>query len=570
MSSEYKLWAFDTEDDGKGGFVLGAVTDGEKIWYFERAETMRRWIESCPDVRSRFVAHNLEYDLGNLYRDHYDLLRPKWNRSRLLWAEARGMRARYFNSFCHAPIKLAEMGEIIGHPKMDLPYWKIRKIATWRVKEYLGRDVEILWRFMNRLQKMYLDLGGRLCPTAPGSAMSIFRAWTPEYCSKKLDVAFLDILKTAYYGGRTEAFFMGRYRKTFHYSDVHSMYPWAMLGDFPNFHIWEHKAPREGQVGIVDATVSVASQNIPPLPVRGERLTFPVGTFRGTWTREELDRSHGFKIEKIHQGVTFPVSAGPVLSDYVRGLYAKRLKATTAFDKWLFKLLMNSLYGKFASSPTMWTLISEDEYVERSHPSDPDCVCASRRVWDGTLYLVMEANDGYPVYTNFIWPSLITGRARMRLYDDARALEKKGGEVFYCDTDSMIYADGKKGLPSGPGMGEWGTETHSPPEDLEIKGPKMYRIGKTYTVKGVPKAGFDEYGNATQPAREFFETGHARFRRPIRMREALARKQAKDPTTPDEFSIPNYWVEVEKEFHDTEGKRIWRDDGRSDPIRVKK
>lgn len=566
MSREYKLWAFDTEDDGRGGFVLGAVTDGEKIWYFKTADAMRKWIESCPDPYSRFIAHNLEYDLGNLYRDSYDLLRPKWNRSRLLWSEAKGMRARYFNSFCHAPIALAEMGKIIGLEKLELQYHKIRSLSTSRVKTYLGRDVEILWRFMDRLQKMYLGLGGRLCPTAPGSAMSIFRAMTPEYCSKRLDETFLDSIKRAYYGGRTEAFFKGRWSKPFRYSDVHSMYPWTMLGDFPNFHVWKVKPPREGEQGIIDATVSIENDPIPPLPMRGERLTFPEGKFRGVWTREEIDRM-GVRVFKVHGGVTFPISAGPILSEYVQNLYAKRMKAGNDFEKWLYKLLMNSLYGKFASNPQVWTLISEDEYVDRSDPSDPNCVCASRRVWDGSLFLVMEEN-GYPVYTNFIWPALITGRARIRLWEDAHRIEEKGGKVFYCDTDSLIYAGGES-LGSASGLGEWGTEEHRPPEDLEIRGPKMYRIGDEYRVKGLPSRGFDEYGNGTRPAKEFFEKGRATFRRPIRMREALKRAGAKNPTTPDEFSIPNYWVEVEKIFQDGEGKREYRKDGWSDPIHVR-
>lgn len=555
MGQEYKLWAFDTEDDGQGGWVLGAVTDGEKIWFFNSADDMRNFMEGCPDPYSRFIAHNLEYDLGNVYRGNYELLRPKWNRSRLLWSEARGMRARYFNSFCHAPIKLAEMGKIIGLPKLEIAYHKLRTMATSRVKKYLGRDVEILWKFMDRLQVKYLDLGGRLCPTAPGSAMSIFRAWTPEYCSKRLDEKFLNAVKPSYYGGRTEAFYRGRHNAKFHYSDVHSMYPWAMLGDFPNFHVWKPRAPKEGETGIIEATVKVGDDFMPPLPVRGERLLFPKGEFRGLWTREEIDTG-GASIKKVHGGLTFPVTAGPILSDYVRRLYDERRKATNDFDKWLFKILMNSLYGKFASAPSMWTLITEDEYIDRSHPSDPNCVCNARKVWDGSVYLVQEAADGYPVHTNYIWPALITGRARSRLWTDAHSLMKKGGKVFYCDTDSLIYT-GTANLGSSPGLGEWGTETYVPPKDLEIRGPKMYRIGDEYKVKGIPSVSLDEYGRERRPAKEYFETGRASFRRPVRMREALKRAGAKNPETPETHGIPNYWVEVEKVFHDGESKRVW-------------
>lgn len=562
---KYKLYAFDTEDDTRGNFIMGGVTDGERVWYFKNPDDMRRFMESCPDPLARFIAHNLEYDLGNVYRGHYDRLKPKWNRSRLLWSEAVGMKARYFNSFCHAPIKLAEMGDIIGLKKLEFPYHKIRHVATDRIKRYLSRDLEILWTFMDRLQDLYVNLGSRLAPTAPGSAMSLYRAWTPEYCAKRLDIPFLDTMKTAYYGGRTEAFYRGKWSKPFHYSDVHSMYPWAMQGDFPNFHIWKKKAPKEGECGIIDATVRVPkSEFMPPLPMRGERLLFPAGTFRGTWTREEVDAC-GIRIEKIHGGVTFPVNAGPVLAHYTDKLYKLRLGAKNQFEKWLYKMLMNSLYGKFASAPSLWTLISEDEYVEKSGPSSGRCFCEARPVWDGSVYLVQEALEGYPIHTNYIWPALITGRARSRLFLDGRSIMTRGGEIFYCDTDSLIYS-GRGNLGSDPALGRWGTETHRD-EDLEIRGPKMYRIGDEYRVKGVPSKNLSDTGKETRPAKEFFETGHARFRRPVRLREAMGRRAAKNPTTPDCFGIPNFWVDVEKSFNeDGAQKRVWKKDGWSEPI----
>lgn len=563
---KYDLWAFDTEDDGRGNFILGAVYNGKDCWFFKTPEKMRVFMESCPDAKVRFIAHNLEYDLGNIYRGAYDRLRPKWNQSRLLWSEAKGMRARYFNSFCHAPIKLAEMGEIIGLPKLEFPYHKIRLLGTDRIKRYLFRDVEILWKFMDRLQDLYLELGTRLAPTAPGSAMALYRNWTPEYCSKRVDLPLLNVLKTSYYGGRTEAFYRGSYSNTFHYSDVHSMYPWAMQGDFPNFHIWKPRAPKESECGIVDATVRVLkSEFMPPLPVRGERLLFPAGTFRGTWTREELDAS-GASIEKIHNGITFPVSAGPVLRQYTDRLYKLRLAAKNPFEKWLYKILMNSLYGKFASAPSLWTLISEDEYVENSGPGRGECYCNARKIWDGSVYLVQEAMDGYPIHTNYIWPALITGRARSRLFNDGKRLRSSGGRLFYCDTDSLIYS-GKENLGNDPALGQWGTETHKSGTDLEIRGPKMYRIGDEYRVKGVPASSVSSTGEVSRPAKDFFRTGRARFRRPVRMREALRRAQAKDPQTPIEHSIPNFWVDVEKCFNeDGAQKRNWLRSGWSTPI----
>jgi len=559
VGRELELWAFDTEDDGHGGWILGGVTNGKEIYHYKQAETMRRALEACPP-NVRLVAHNLEYDLGNLYRDCYGELDPTWNRASLISARVKGKRVRYWDSMRHAPISLAKMGKIIGLEKKEIAYHKMRHMATEKVAEYLDRDCEILWRFMDKVQRTYLSMGGELKSTLPSSALNLFKAWKQGiYCAKPVDEDLLEILKTSYYGGRTEAFYRGNVKKA-HYSDVHSMYPWTMLGNFPNFHVVSHRAPREGECGIIEATVSIRDW-MPPLPYKSGKLTFPEGKFRGTWTREEIDRM-GVSVDKIHGGITFPVTAGPILADYVKRLYDLRLKSKgDEFGNWFYKLLMNSLYGKFAASPKIYHLFAEDEFLERTEAS-AGCICAQRKVWDGSLYLCQMTPTGYPVDTNYIWSSIITGRARIRLWEDAHAVMKRGGKIYYTDTDSLIYSGSP--LENNSELGRWGTDEI---KDLEIKGPKMYRIGDEYTVKGVPAKGMDEYGHPTRPAKDFFTKGKCVFRRPVRMREALKRRAARNPRTSEEHAIPNYWVDIEKVYGNKETKRLWEGEtGWSKPL----
>ena len=57
--------------------------------------------------------------------------------------------------------------------------------------------------------------------------------------------------------------------------------------------------------------------------------------------------------------------------------------------------------------------------------------------------------------TNIYIAIFTTSHARIRLY---KQLEKIGKKAFYCDTHLVIYAIGKKEIPLGDSLGEWGLD----------------------------------------------------------------------------------------------------------------
>ena len=62
----------------------------------------------------------------------------------------------------------------------------------------------------------------------------------------------------------------------------------------------------------------------------------------------------GLKLEKIVRGVSFEHSA--YLKNHVFKLANMRSNAKSVFDKDLFKLLSNSIYGKFIQNPSLYNI----------------------------------------------------------------------------------------------------------------------------------------------------------------------------------------------------------------------
>lgn len=104
---------------------------------------------------------------------------------------------------------------------------------------------------------------------------------------------------------------------------------------------WEHV---RRAVGLAFATVRVAPCDLPPLPIRrGGGTLFPVGTFTGTWTIEQLrdaEEGGGVEVVELHEAAVsldpFPVYAP--CADRIEAIGSKRLR----------KLVYTRFWGRLA------------------------------------------------------------------------------------------------------------------------------------------------------------------------------------------------------------------------------
>ena len=99
--------------------------------------------------------------------------------------------------------------------------------------------------------------------------------------------------------------------------------------------------------GFLDVDIECPLYLKPVLPFKREgRTIFPQGVINGVYFSEELKAvtSLGYRILNVHSAKRF--SSAYVFNDYVEEMY--RLKSTsTGPQRWISKLLLNSLYGIF-------------------------------------------------------------------------------------------------------------------------------------------------------------------------------------------------------------------------------
>ncbi len=251
--------------------------------------------------------------------------------------------------------------------------------------------------------------------------------------------------RAAYYGGRVEVF-----RESFNgpgvlnYGDVNSMYPWAMLGPVPT----ELSFVREGDpdfdwaardhLGFVECTVRIPLDcYLPPLPFRTRgRLIFPVGTFSGVWTSEELATLPriGGEIVSHERSVWF--RGQEVFANFVRHWYQYRDKTAPGYSlamDMVAKLFLNSLYGKFGMNSErekLWFFPTDEEFAEHELTPMPNAP-----VQFGAYTELTESEPPYVIPHIAAW---VTSRSRVRWWSLAMDMLDNGHQLYYGDTDSLV------------------------------------------------------------------------------------------------------------------------------------
>ena len=247
--------------------------------------------------------------------------------------------------------------------------------------------------------------------------------------------------------------------------------------------------------GVSKVLVSFDSDELPLLPYRHDnKLIFPKGKFKGWYTHIELRTAikHGYTILKVYETISYSLMFSPY-SKYINILYDKRLKAKKKGDssQLIYKLLMNSLYGKFGERKHQKTVhfdllnMNKEETLKFQDNKIDTTITINE---DGKGYYTIDeectSNHVFPIL-----PVYVTAYARIKLWEVARLVDP-----YYMDTDSIIT---KSELKHGKGLGELDLE-HNIDKGIFIK-PKMYFFldGKEEIVKlkGVPHVNKKQFFN---------------------------------------------------------------------------
>lgn len=457
------------------------------------------------------VAHNCFFDFmiiggfASAFSRGFHLVRPPVSDKGLFIALfERGKERVYFlnlGNWFKSSVK--ELGKTVGLQKLDMPP-RDAPFDQWVM--YCKRDVEVIEKvfihFLEFIDKN--DLGG-LSYTIAAQAFNsyLYRFKKHEIFIHSHEQA-TELERRAYHGGRTEAFYIGEIKDKVYVLDVHSMYP-SIMRDcaVPVKFIKYLEKPRlddylyyrsRGYLVIADVLVKTDK---PIVPLRGERLIAPVGKFRTALTSVEIDflfENGGDVLEWYGMSVYI---GDVVFKDYVEYFYhykEQAAKENNKVDYMLYKLFLNSLYGKFGQRSPKWNRVGTTQDLSQvDYKIAIDALTGKKhniRIYAG----VVEQSDDYreSAHSFVAVSAFITAYGWVKI---TNYIIKAGWEnVYYTDTDSIFtneigYNRLLKGGYIGDELGMLGLEYIA--DGMYIYGLKDYQVNingkRMVKMKGVSK-----------------------------------------------------------------------------------
>ncbi|MEM2506958.1 MAG: DNA polymerase [Nitrososphaeria archaeon] len=340
---------------------------------------------------------------------------------------------------------LNELGKQINLQKLEIDF---ENCSEEQLITYCVRDVEILSEYFIKFLRWWSTNNlGNFAFSAAGLA---FNAFKHRFMTHKIFVHdnenAIKLELESYRGGRNECFRLGEINEKLYKLDVNSMYPSVMrFNEYPvKFVKFTRNVTVDKLKELIKKYHVIAKVKLNTeenaYAYKMHKLIFPIGTFIVTLTTPEI--SYALKndhILDIYECAFY--NKAYIFKDYVDFFYKMKLEAEKSGNKVVrafAKLLMNSLYGKFAQKVR--------ELSELPMPPILD--------FGTTLYLDSTKGERFKIYfvngkayklekqeklfydANVAIASHVTAYARMYLYE----LMKTAGleNVYYTDTDSLI------------------------------------------------------------------------------------------------------------------------------------
>lgn len=370
---------------------------------------------------------------------------------------------RFRDSLNLLPGKLANLAKNLCPglgPKGSIPYEEVRlSNLTSNKKCYIDsmkQDILLLGGVMQKAQEIYwklykVDIESKI--TLPSLALSIFRMkyydvsnWPIHIPNKNEDT----FIRRAYYGGHTDTY--KPYGEDLFYYDVNSLYPFVMKefpmpGGVPVWHGNLDGMDLDSMFGFIEAYV-VCPKTIkkPFLPYidKNKTLIFPTGEFVGVYYSEELKYARGLGYTVIPiSGYLFEGKVSP-FRDFVSSLFESRLEARKEGNEamaYVYKILMNSLYGRFGINPKSTTteVCDVDRYkhlIKHSELIFGDMLSENNYIVSYHINTGKDTEHWNPPKNSAVQlAAAITASARIHMYPYISREDS-----YYTDTDSVVLS----------------------------------------------------------------------------------------------------------------------------------
>jgi hypothetical protein len=405
--------------------------------------------------------------------------------------------------------------------------------------DYNERDCRILHRAIAMFEEVVLDLGGQLEKTVASTALKLFRmAYLKRGIQVRNDVN--TSARLAYVASRVEVF--QKQVRDANYYDINSSFPYAMTHVMPGNYKGSSRRLQESELFLADVTLEVPESEVPPLPfrTRSGRIFFPWGTWRGWICNPDLEllADCGGRILRVHHCKTFHPFGD--LQDYAQDIYERRMNATDDAWKQILKILLNSLYGKFAESERKGKIVVNPSDRLMARPDALPGGSGKRYVMPG-VYEFIE--DRRVPHAHVPLSMHITAIARSVLTRYMRT----ASVVYYCDTDGFA-CDSADVFPTGKELGKLKLEKVI--ESGHFEAPKLYAYkaqdAKDYTVKA---KGFSRILNPDDETEDAHRISYADFQKLLEGRELHVQQFARiksnlrdDNAHPRELTVRKHYL----------------------------
>jgi hypothetical protein len=551
---KFRLVAFDTEDDSHGN-----PTEYDFAWleadsHLENPRSYHHFTTTSNDEAikfiydqptSIFIAHNLEYDINNVFRKYdYKHVESISFTSRIVRMSLHGKKHTFLDSYNWFSHPLKKMGQVVGIEKGKLDPHSV---------EYVRGDTNILLKFIHYFQdRITNEVGVPISATIGGMSMAAFRS---RFLEHPVQAWNNPICIEAFAGGRCEIFYKGMIEGDIHVVDVNSMYMDVMTQEFPNPERMVSKSTwKKHEFGVGHFDIEMPPVHIPILGYHSNnKLLFPCGKFSGAWTYEEI-REAAKMGAKVQQLDGFGTNSGQkYFLEFENYFYGQRLKAkleNEAFGDKFYKGIGVNLYGKFIQHKprieARTVLMSEKE--EKKENAKLKMKCGP--------FLMYECEMKEPPRTAcYLWGCHVTAKARIKITRILNTIHTCGDTVLYTDTDSAFFC-GNNSLPhldlDQTRLGALDREDYRKAEFIIAKGYIMYPKDETkppkIACKGIPlPRDFppEKLETLDNPQMQFLRNGASSTLKPYRLRQALR-----------EGKTPNFWRSVKKNRHTEYSKRL--------------
>lgn len=500
------FYVFDVEttklEPTSKNFVFGILYGHNYIFEFNTIDQFLKEIKKVRFRKKYIFAHNAEFDLLTIFGNIYQ------NLDRSAVFNGRFISAKYENGITFAdsmnifPSSVEKIGHTLGMQKLENEKVKTEGLTKQNKTDldvkYCIRDCEIVYEALLKI----FESTGAIKLTLASLSMFTFRnrfLKEPIYYNE-----LNDEFHESYYGGRTEAFKIGKVKaKVF---DVNSMYPYAMTKvKFPDTKLLKKEINVNVKFllyllnrfeGMCKVTVHHKEHYFGFLPCRmvvnkTVKLVFPVGTFETVVNFNELRfaiESGVVEVLKCDYAIYANAIKSPFV-DFIKFHYEHRINTTDELEKLIDKLKSNSLYGKFGQKlkyNTEYFDLLPYEIVNELQKNEQFYELKMFSQFRNDCFLVTEKKE----YKNsfFAIPSFssyITSYCRVMILK--ALIDNKDNGVVYCDTDSVFL----EGEFIGTVNNELGSFKLENKDITEIRGLKNYSAienGKEKDViKGVSK-----------------------------------------------------------------------------------